>query len=254
MFTDDHLRREIADILNRKPSATRKDIVEALYWRATLKWGRVPETVKVWYRHYNSPDEILAKYSPDQPRVPAGNSDGGQWTRDPNASEGGREAREDRGKHAFLTDKTGNVIRNNLGEPIKYPKDTPPSEFIQSGRVVGEAMNSNDPIEKTAGIIKFVADSAAFKHGWGWDIQRETDSLGKVEIRQDLRDYSTVAIGLYYASAGIGIQDCLKIQNVFARLFSEFKEPMSSEWSSLPVRNVENTRIGYALAKSLRRK
>lgn len=50
MFTDDHLRREIADILNRKPSATRKDIVEALYWRATLKWGRVPETVKVWYR------------------------------------------------------------------------------------------------------------------------------------------------------------------------------------------------------------
>lgn len=50
MFTDDHLRREIVGILNRKPSATRKDIVEALYWRATLKWGRVPETVKVWYR------------------------------------------------------------------------------------------------------------------------------------------------------------------------------------------------------------
>jgi len=31
MFTDDHLRREITDILNRKLNANRKDIVDALY-------------------------------------------------------------------------------------------------------------------------------------------------------------------------------------------------------------------------------
>jgi hypothetical protein len=29
---------------------------------------------------------FLTKYNPDQPRVPAGNSDGGQWTADGNVS------------------------------------------------------------------------------------------------------------------------------------------------------------------------
>ena len=35
-------------------------------------------------------DALLQKYSPDQPRVSAGNSDGGQWT-----SEGGSNASND---------------------------------------------------------------------------------------------------------------------------------------------------------------
>jgi hypothetical protein len=33
------------------------------------------------------PDQLQLKYSPDQPRVPAGNPDGGQWTADGNGGE-----------------------------------------------------------------------------------------------------------------------------------------------------------------------
>jgi len=42
---------------------------------------------------------LLAKYSPDQPRVPAGNSDGGQWT---SGGEGGSPVGDEEGDHELL--------------------------------------------------------------------------------------------------------------------------------------------------------
>ena len=80
MYTDDYLSREIRDILSRKPDATHKEIVQALTYRARLKWGRIPPAVQLWQRGLDSADDITRKYRPDQPRVPAGSSEGGEWT------------------------------------------------------------------------------------------------------------------------------------------------------------------------------
>jgi HK97 family phage portal protein len=44
----------------------------------------------------SSPTTLLAKYSPDQPRVPAGNSDGGQWTSGGGGEGGSGEEEGDR--------------------------------------------------------------------------------------------------------------------------------------------------------------
>lgn len=258
MFTDDHLRREIADILNRKPSATRKDIVEALYWRATLKWGRVPETVKVWYRHYNSPDEILAKYSPDQPRVPAGNSDGGQWTRDPNASEGGREARE-REKRLFEDSKNpnkpmavlkhpdGSYVRGPTGEIVAYPKAFPPEFFIMQGRSLAQR-SVGDYSDLREVVLKLETDIRKFYHGQDWDMQRIFNEYGIHPINHELRDYSTIAIGLYSYGAMIPRYAILLSQALYAGFNSDFNpREKRSLLYFLPQRNYENTLIGYQL-------
>src|SRR6476620_2037858 len=61
--TREEIRKEYLDSLS--PDALR-EIEPSYYW---LKFG-----LPAWQR------ECARKYDPDQPRVPAGNSDGGQWT------------------------------------------------------------------------------------------------------------------------------------------------------------------------------
>ncbi len=69
-------------------------------------------------------------------------------------------------------------------------------------------------------------------------------------------DYATIAIGLHNAAAGLPRDASLMIQNFYARAFSTYPKgtPMSVEFPSLPVRNVSNTDIGYAMFYQLRPK
>lgn len=80
MVTDDFIHRQLRDILSRNPDATHPEIMDALAYRARLNWGRVPASIHLVQRGLASAIDIARKYSPDQPRVPAGNSDGGRWT------------------------------------------------------------------------------------------------------------------------------------------------------------------------------
>jgi regulatory protein len=50
---------------------------------ATLQATEEARACEVWRKKFGTPaTDAAAKYSPNQPRVPAGNSDGGQWTND----------------------------------------------------------------------------------------------------------------------------------------------------------------------------
>lgn len=89
MATDDFINQQMRDVLSRNPDATHPEIMRTLAYRARLNWGRVPASVSLVQRGLDSASDIIRKYSPDQPRVPAGQSNGGRWTRDPNSSEGG---------------------------------------------------------------------------------------------------------------------------------------------------------------------
>jgi hypothetical protein len=64
---------------------------------------------------------LLAKYSPDQPRVPAGNSDGGQWTSGGGGS--GDASSDDEGDQEFLPE---NVM------PVQWGHHYEPKAVIKS--------------------------------------------------------------------------------------------------------------------------
>jgi hypothetical protein len=58
------------------------------------------------------PNEVLGKYSPDQPRVPAGNTNGGQWTRvDGDGVSGGLSDR---------SDANNGAKPDTIAQPVQY--------------------------------------------------------------------------------------------------------------------------------------
>ena len=101
-----------------------------------------------------------------------------------------------------------------------------------------KAGENADPISLVSGLLRF-------RQGGEWDLQRlET---GKVDPKYV--DYSTVAIGLYAAGAGLPRESILDFQNAYAAAKSNFapgtkKDPV---YTSLPVRNVMNTDFGYEI-------
>jgi len=78
----------------------------------------------------------LKAYNPDQPRVPAGNSDGGQWTSDGNST-GERRIR-----------LAGDIPTN---EPPEVPKERPPTER-QRNRVARD-VSRNPRLKGVLGLI-----------------------------------------------------------------------------------------------------
>jgi len=81
-----------------------------------------------------------------------------------------------------------------------------------------------------------------------WDIQRLYVTSG---IDHDLRDISTVNIGIYAAASGMSLNEILNIENTFAYYKSSFKgQIMSPQYEYLAERNVNNTKIGYELYKN----
>ena len=101
-------------------------------------------------------------------------------------------------------------------------------------------------VATTIGVTSIYADLVNFWHGHLWDAQRITGVFD-----EKFRDYSTVEIGLYTASAGIPLETILKMQNLYAEKFSKFSPgaEMDKVFPSLPRRNVANTRLGYELVE-----
>ena len=83
-----------------------------------------------------------------------------------------------------------------------------------------------------------------FNHYREWDAQR----LGG-KFHEEYVDYSTVAIGLYAASAGMSLDEILRIQDAFAALESKFPSDRARDktYTHLLARNVANTELGFQL-------
>jgi hypothetical protein len=281
MYTDDYLSREIRDILSRKPDATHKEIVQALTYRARLKWGRIPPAVQLWQRGLDSADDITRKYRPDQPRVPEGSSEGGEWTRDPNSSEGGRVAREAArpkaraantseggrearlearnkallrevsrpgSKYDVLKNPDGNFVYGPTGELVKFPKEYPPSFFINEGEKNNIwRLVRTKPTADLAGFT-LINEITKFGVNGKWDIQRRfNETSGPMD--HSLRDYSTIAIGLYAYGAGIHpwLMNYLEASYAYINGNQYDKAEPKGPLNYLPQRNAENTYIGYEL-------
>ena len=75
---------------------------------------------------------LVRKYSPDQPRMPAGNPDGGQWT-----SGGGGGAGHDAGD----APQDGESLAQDLGTPLAAASDQPPRSDLSQLQAI-----ANDPV------------------------------------------------------------------------------------------------------------
>lgn len=89
-----------------------------------------------------------------------------------------------------------------------------------------------------------------FGIGGEWDAQRV-----RGYFVSEYRDYATVAIGLYVASAQIPEFVTLNIENAYAKFKSSFPktEAMDTEYKYLPKRNIFNTRLGYDLLEKMKK-
>lgn len=98
--------------------------------------------------------------------------------------------------------------------------------------------------EAGSGVMAY--DLSKFNRGNSWDLQR----LNGGQFDSRFVDGATVAIGVYAESANIDINHLLAIQDVVA--MSSHNPPDTQYdpvFTHLPIRNVRNTEIGYALVK-----
>lgn len=215
------------------------------------------------------------RYDPEQPRHPAGTSEGGRWSGSTSASnddsgfaerdavgESNRvDSRVDDDEQRFmrrqlapprpeivakshkLKDETGSVVKNIYGNEILIPKNYPIEDVERSIRNIKMDINSSDMAY--FGLVEFAMGLLRLRTWGEWDAQRLTGAY-----IDEYRDFATVVIGYYGGSIGLPENSMLDLENNFAKYFSKFSkhEKMDSKYKYLPTRNVYNTKIGYDLA------
>jgi hypothetical protein len=131
---------------------------------------------------------------------------------------------------APLKDDKGASILNADGGQMMLPSDADPHFFIDAGKLYG------------------LPGLANFRQGGPWDLQRVGPDRMFIK---DFTDFSTVAIGLYGAAAGIPADTLLSIQDRYAAGHSNFgPAKMDAKYTHLAEKNVWNTRLGYDLYSS----
>jgi hypothetical protein len=78
------LALELKNCLSRHPEDEPAELLERVRFAAFLKTGQAPTAKEMSDALF-----LLQKYNPDQPRVPAGNRGGGQWTSGGGGVDGG---------------------------------------------------------------------------------------------------------------------------------------------------------------------
>jgi hypothetical protein len=90
-----------------------------------------------WRSRLRITEDILRRYHPDQPRVPAGNPDGGQWT---DGGGGFGSGRSSSSVDPIKTGATADAATNS------QPATTAPAKGPSTGSWIGEAMRAVRPL------------------------------------------------------------------------------------------------------------
>lgn len=219
------------------------------------------------------------RYDSQQPRHPAGTSEGGRWR--PSSSghrtelddgsgvpeEGALgeqipvDSRLDEDEQSYvmrqsappspaiveksyvLKGDSGESVRNIYGNEILIPKEFPHGAVEKSIRDI--KMDISNAETAYFGLAEFAMGLARFRTFGEWDAQRLSG-----HFVDEYRDFSTIIIGYYGGSIGLSESSMLEIENTYAKYKSRFSkyEPMDEYYKYLPRRNVYNTKIGYDLA------
>ena len=195
----------------------------------------------------------LRKYSPDQPRVPAGNSDGGRWTSDggddsaadaedssggvqvADGSQGGSRgsgsqnaaSTTPRGTDVVLPDGTKIEDSNSSTGYLRSPvADLTP--VAEAGQNLGAAYASmlRDPTTAD-GAFSFLIGSLAedLGHGGTFDYQRDGNIVSGYIYYPEFTDVSNFNVGLLCEQAGLSLNDALSIAGSYASVLSSNANP-----------------------------
>jgi len=168
---------------------------------------------------------LKAGYDPDQPRVPAGNADGGQWTDDDTTGEGGGSgpstAPQGQPPSAAVSvdykvikepPKDAKVVIPSDGTPVRG--GDPPTLLIAPTRAdyrqvyaAGQAIASLPPFDQIVHI------RAALHQGGTYDFQRDPI---RQEIQPAYANASNYAVGAYLAGAGYPLWAARKMAEAYA--------------------------------------
>ena len=188
---------------------------------------------------------LALKYRPDQPHVPAGNTDGGQWT----DAGGLGVAANDRGPGGIATDAglpnpkpvhsssrvilpNGHAVVNvysQSGYLISPTSDL--STVAAAGReacvIYQRMLTSSDPDVQQAALPQFVGSiSASVGQGGTFDYQRSGNRIMGFAQLPEFRDVSNFNVGLYMQQTGqFSEEGTLSLAGTFARYFSSNYTP-----------------------------
>ncbi len=193
-----------------------------------------------------------ANFNPNQPRVAAGNSDGGEWTN----GGGGANAPTSAGKIgkvnsgandgearavpvAYSSGRSKSGVAAKLPNGLQVPDQTSPTGHMLSptaalspvaaaGRTTGETYNRmiQNP-ESQFGAYAYLGLSLLRNVGTGgnFDYQREGNILtGFTQFRQ-FRNVSNFNVGLFGQQAGLTLEETLSLAGLWASHFSSNAKP-----------------------------
>ncbi len=96
---------------------------------------------------------------------------------------------------------------------------------------------------RIAAIIAVVAATLLpFAHGGSFDAERFD-----FDYVRDYRHYTSLALGIYMAAAGVSREDMLTIGDFYAGVFSRFHEDMDPNYPHSTRQDVQDNLKGYEL-------
>ena len=162
-----------------------------------------------------------------------------------------------------LVDSFGERIVDDQDGWLVRPADLPPETYVQAGLAaksrdladrmhdLAEAIRGNpdvwqDCVSRVALAMEVVgSELLPFVHGGSFDAERFDNNYV-----YDYRHYTSIALGIFMAAAGVSRDDALTVADYYAGIFSRFHEEMDPHYTHSTKQDIQDNLKGYELYES----
>jgi hypothetical protein len=159
-------------------------------------------------------------------------------------------------------DSSNQPILDDKDNQILRPADLPPETYVQAGltakshnladymhdlaqAVRGDPNALQNPYTRELTIATVAAALLPFAHGGSFDAERFD-----FNYVCDYRHYTSLALGIYMAAAGVSREDMLTIADFYAGIFSTFHEKRDPNYPHSTKQDIQDNIRGYELYES----